>query len=143
MSLKVKAISQEHGYEAAVKDIREAHAIKDASILKRSVIFSVVSIVLAGIAIYVLYAGNVGPHPLWNLSSHALGFKASVIAGIGGGAAAIGMIFAICRRALNTYEAQSIIDAFASRNILPSIEPDDNHVFFREPEGENFEDSFE
>ncbi len=75
--------------------------------LKQAAIFSVVSIALAGLAIYVMYAGNVhGPGQLWNLSSHTLHLNAAIIAGSGGGLAAIAMITTLARRALNIYDAK-------------------------------------
>ena len=101
-----KSILNQYGIDDTLATVQNEHDPKNSSWLRQAAIFSVVSIVLAGIALYVLYAGNAGPNPLWNLSSHTLHQTAAFIAGTGGGLAAIAMISALCRRALNTRQAQ-------------------------------------
>lgn len=117
--------------ETGTQTIKQGCATKNAAILKNAVIFSVVSIILAGLVIYVMYAGNNGPGALWNLSSHALHLNASIIGGIGLGLASIAMINALCRKALNIHQLNNcleIVEEKPSKGNPPDVDPLDGRI---------------
>lgn len=93
-----------------VPDVTSADqaAVRHKAHAKNAAIFAVICAVFTAIAIYVLYAGNVGPNPLWNLSNHTLSICTIGMAGAGSGLTAIGLIIALANKVFQKQQLEII-----------------------------------
>ena len=107
-----------------IPTLKKSCATQNAAILKNAAIFSLVSIILVGLAIYVMYAGNNGPNALWNLSKPTLHLSTCIIGGSWLGLASIALITAICRKALNIHDLKKYLEIVETKS--PQV--DESHV---------------
>lgn len=96
-------MSLDNGIKPIVTDMLDVthvvHAVgRHKAHAKNAAIFAAVCAVFTAIAIFVMYAGNVGPNPLWNLSNHTLSMCTFGIGGAGLGLTITGLIVALSNK---------------------------------------------